>query len=243
MEERPPEVRAESPARDLKILFVGNSYTFFWNMPAVVEYMGKSLNWEVRQSAAGGATWEDHTKGAKGLATLDKIKSADWDYVVLQNHSRSALERPVEFQEQGQKLIDLVKAHGAVPVLYCTWATEQEPEMLEPVLRGYRTLAERNGIDYIPAGEVWQSIRARQPGLKLSMDDGSHPSALGSFLNALLFYRYFSGIEAAKPEHWPFTWSRAGEKQYLLMVGKEDARLAANFVTGFFAQQNTPTLP
>ncbi|MGA0274347.1 MAG: hypothetical protein ACO3J1_08215 [Flavobacteriaceae bacterium] len=50
-----------------KILFVGNSFTFYWNLPSQVEQMAKQqqIQWEITQSTAGGATLRDHWQGNK----------------------------------------------------------------------------------------------------------------------------------------------------------------------------------
>jgi len=45
-----------------KILFVGNSFTFYWNLPNQVEKMAlqQNIQWDVSQTTAGGATLRDH---------------------------------------------------------------------------------------------------------------------------------------------------------------------------------------
>ena len=45
-----------------KILFVGNSFTFYWNLPNQLEKMAleQNLSWDVSQTTAGGATLRDH---------------------------------------------------------------------------------------------------------------------------------------------------------------------------------------
>ena len=47
-----------------KILFIGNSFTFYWNLPIQTEKMGleRGLLWEIHQSTAGGATLKDHQR-------------------------------------------------------------------------------------------------------------------------------------------------------------------------------------
>jgi len=41
-----------------KVLFVGNSFTFYWNLPAMVESMAeeKGIKMDIFQSTAGSAT-------------------------------------------------------------------------------------------------------------------------------------------------------------------------------------------
>ena len=83
-----------------RILFVGYSYTYFWNLPRTVQEMGQSQGkeWTIRQSTAGGSSWEDHWKGKKKLNTRSIIKEGTWDLIILQNHSLSTIEDPDGFK-------------------------------------------------------------------------------------------------------------------------------------------------
>ena len=52
----------ERKADSEQIFFVGNSYTFFWNLPQTVQAMARIQNrsMEVQQSTASGASLEQH---------------------------------------------------------------------------------------------------------------------------------------------------------------------------------------
>ena len=54
-----------------RILFIGNSFTFYWNLPSQVEQMAleKGLQWEITQTTASGASLRDHWQGNKALKT------------------------------------------------------------------------------------------------------------------------------------------------------------------------------
>ena len=58
-----------------KVLFVGNSYTYFWNLPQNVSLMAtdQGINIETAQSTVGGTTWAQHWRGEKGLETRSRI--------------------------------------------------------------------------------------------------------------------------------------------------------------------------
>ena len=55
-----------------------------------------------------------------------------------------------------------------------------------------QNVAERIGADMIPVGSYWLEVMQQMRGVKL-YSDGSHPSLAGSYLNALVFYRYLIG--------------------------------------------------
>ena len=68
-----------------KVLFVGNSFTFYWNLPSQLKKMAQeqNLDWDVNQSTAGGATLRDHWQGNKDLKTREILSKttfgADFD--------------------------------------------------------------------------------------------------------------------------------------------------------------------
>ena len=74
-----------------KVLFIGNSYTYFWNLPQTVKAMAaeKKQPMTTRQSTSGGTHWGHHWRGERNLKTQNLIQSGDFDAIVLQNHSMS----------------------------------------------------------------------------------------------------------------------------------------------------------
>ena len=115
----------------LKVLFIGNSYTYFNDLPAMVaafaeEAGGRKI--EVGRNLVGGCTLERHVE-EKGA--IDKIKSEPWDVVVVQEYSL----RPVVDRERMYKyarlLDEQIKKRGAKTVFYLTWARQHIPAMQE----------------------------------------------------------------------------------------------------------------
>jgi hypothetical protein len=178
-----------------RVLFVGNSYTYFWNLPKHVELMAQSkdIDLEVRQSTAGGVNWGQHWRGEKGLRTKELIKSGDFDFVILQNHSLSTINRLDSMMIFGAKLAELIKESGAKPILYQTWAREWNPLMLDQIRDGYRKVGESIGAEVVPIGELWQKVNMYRPDLNLYDEDGSHPNALGTYLTACGFFKALTG--------------------------------------------------
>ena len=72
-----------------KILMVGNSFTFYYNLPNTIELMAKAkgLNWEVNQSSAGGATLKEHWMGEKDLKTREFLSQNKYTKIVFQDKS------------------------------------------------------------------------------------------------------------------------------------------------------------
>ena len=218
-----------------RILFVGNSYTYFNNLPQSVHLLGKSrdVNLVIAQSTAGGATWEQHWAGEKDLTTRELIVNGNWDYVVLQNHSLSTINDSARFMEYGKLLIDLVRQSGAEPVLYLTWAREFNPLMQARVTAVYESLAESEDCGLVPVGPIWSWMRSLRPSLGLYAKDQSHPSALGSYVTACVFFKFFSN-QLCKDLPWRLqTIDAQGEKLYIAIIAPDDANFVHQAIDTF----------
>ncbi len=177
-----------------KILFVGNSYTYFWNLPKQVELMAlaKEHKLEIRQSTAGGVNWGQHWRGEKDLNTRDIILNGGFDYVVLQNHSMSTIQRQDSMMIYGKKFAQLIRDSGAEPILYMTWSRKWNPLMQSTISKGYTALGKQIDAIVLPIGELWQKSRTLMPDLDLYDPDGSHPNAIGTYLTACAFFKLFT---------------------------------------------------
>ena len=112
----PTFVRAqETGEKELKILFIGNSYTFFNSLDKTVGDMltVSGIPTKTSRSLPGGWSFERHFKGEvpnnyKGEPTPEMIKKEKWDYVVLQEQSAAAVNNHAKFMEFGKKLVDMI---------------------------------------------------------------------------------------------------------------------------------------
>ncbi len=185
---------AQNSQDTLKVLFVGNSYTYYSSLPHLVSLISDSTQTKLitSKSTVGGAGLSDHWKGKKGLQTKQLIKNGSFDIVVLQDQSMSAIEQPDSLLIYAQKLSDLIKKNGAQPYFYSTWAREITPQYQETITKIYKEAAQENNAGIVLAGEVWASAKKLRPKIKLYLPDGSHPSPLGSFLTACAFVKAFT---------------------------------------------------
>ena len=93
----------------LSVLFVGNSYTYYSNMPHLVSLISDSTKVKLTtsKSTAGGARLSDHWNGNKGLKSKEAISSGKYDIIVLQGQSKEAVMEKEEFLIYSKKLSDL----------------------------------------------------------------------------------------------------------------------------------------
>lgn len=220
----------------LNVLFLGNSYTYFWNMPQTVEAISAQTDGvyiKARQSTAGGATWKQHWEGEKGLKSREMIESSKWDVVILQNHSTSTIDNPDQFAQYGAQFVELVRANGAQPLLYMTWARAYNPMMKDQISRGYDRLAKEQKVKAVPIGLIWQLALQMRPGLPLYDPDGSHPSPVGAYLTAIAFYSALSGKGTEALPARIKTVDRNGETLYLSIMSKENADFMQDVVDSY----------
>ena len=180
------------------ILFIGNSYTYFNNVPELVAALmakGAGCHVQTRMIAPGGAElrkqWaDDHTRAA--------LTERKWDYVILQDQSTLGRDYYVDGNARvvGDELFapaaalwsKAVRDAGSQPVFYLTWSRKATPEDQAALDHAYFSAARQAGAPVAPAGIAWQLVRGERPDLELYWKDGSHPSPAGSYLAACAIY-------------------------------------------------------
>jgi hypothetical protein len=219
----------------LKVLFVGNSYTYFWNLPQEVAAMAESQEIPIltRQSTVGGSNLGEHWNRERGTRSRDLIENGDWDYVVMNNHSLSSIDSPDDFKKYGKLFADLIREHGAEPVFYMTWARKWNPLMQQTITEAYNALAIETRSHVVPIGPLWMKSIELRPDTDLYFDDGSHPSPEGTYLTALAFFRFFSGAKTAAVPNRLQTVDKDGEKLYLAIIDQNTADYFQQLVDGF----------
>ena len=181
-----------SHAEPLRVLFVGNSYTAYFNLPGQVQAMcdHAGIDAQIEMTTAGGKSWQWHFEQGKAPG---RIAEGDWDVVVLQEYSRGALDKPEAFDTYGEKMIELVQSIGAKPVLYLTWARQHLPEDQDTITGKYAALAQRTGAGVAPVGAAWQDWFAEHPDSELHRKDRSHPNRQGTYLAACVMFATITG--------------------------------------------------
>jgi hypothetical protein len=202
------------PAR--AILILGNSRTFFHDMPGMVRAMADSAHDPqkleiVLDAPAGGSfevLWND--------GATQRLLKQRWDDVVLQGESRaqSSEELAQSFQTYGAKLIDAAHPASGHPRLVVNWAyasrlwDDGDPDgsEREDLKREIRTstaaLGERTGAHLVDVAAVWSAVERDHPAITLT-EDGNHPSLAGSYLFALVLYGDLSGRDVGSVTYAP----------------------------------------
>ena len=194
------KVNANSNRDTLRVLFVGNSYIYYNNLPQMVSLLSDSLNTKLicKKSTYGGSTLGDHWNSRKGLRTRAILEQEKFDIVIIQDNSMWPLEHADSVSIFGKLFCDLIKSKKATPYIYNTWSREATPQTQPAINKVYETLALETGSVLVPVGSVWAEAKVQKPTAQLYVSDGSHPSPLGTFLIALCFVKKITGVLPTK---------------------------------------------
>jgi hypothetical protein len=182
-----------------RVLFIGNSYTFVNDLPNTFAKLARSGGHkvEVGMSAQGGWRLADHVGSTE---TLNLSNSAKWNFVVLQEQSEFPSVQQARNQEMypaARELVQKIKAIGAIPLFFITWAhRDGMPEngmanyesMQSQINNGYMGIAQELNVPVAPVGSAWLTVVKEHPELNLWQGDGSHPPEQGTYLGACVFY-------------------------------------------------------
>lgn len=187
----------------IRVLFIGNSYTFANDLPDVVRDLAHADGRDIVAAMAAnpGSTLDDH---ARSGPTRSLIESRKWDYIVIQEQSLIPSVEPsrttVMFPAV-RTLVQRARSAGATPLLFQTWARRDGwPErglagfaqMQAAIDSGYDIIGKELGVTVVRVGDAWAEARARNPSVDLWQADGSHPSITGTKLAGCAFYTAFT---------------------------------------------------
>ena len=174
----------------MRVLFIGNSHTYFNDMPQMFKQICQenSIDITVTMLARGYKGLDYHCKEPQ---TRFNILYGEYDIVVLQ-HLQSGFDKEVLYNSV-KELKEWIDVSGAKPILYMTWSLKEEREKQKELTEGYREVGEKFGIPVAPAGEVWWRYFDEYPEEVLYFKDNKHASPLGSMLAAYtIFYTIFN---------------------------------------------------
>lgn len=211
--------------KELKVLFVGNSYTYGYNLPHIISLMSEETSTKLvtRKSVIGGARLSEHWWGERDLETKKMIAEGDFDIVVLQDFSMSGIETPDSTLKYVKLFAEYNSLIGAETYLFNTWAREKVPQFQAQIDEMYIRAAGETEAIRVPVGSAWELAKDLRPTVDLFTSDGSHPNELGCLLTAAMFVRFLSG---ELPESLPTLYrieDAFGETVRLMNHNPEDA--------------------
>ena len=193
----------------MKLLFLGNSYTYYNEMPELFEKLAQENGHSVHvfSVTCGGHKLCEYADGddeyTQRIAEL--IKAHSFDVCFLQEQSLLPVLDEECFRGAVKKLVTQLGESVKHFVLYATWGRKPgsaelekhgwtSAEMTELLKKAYQRAADEIGADVSPVGVRFAEVRNAYPEIELYAPDLSHPSYAGSCLAALTHYRTVFGV-------------------------------------------------
>ena len=199
--------------RALRVLFVGNSFTYVSNMPKLVEAIAASLSGpciSASMIATGGATLEQHWQSD---SVAQRIRTGGWTHVVFNDQSTFgeatflASEPRVgtsgkELFDYGARFAQLTRSAGATPMLIAHWpnarANARDQQALNHIFARFQR---DHDVALAPVGFAIKRMRIALPSLNPYFTDDHHLSSAGVYLEALVVYHMLTGRSPAGATH------------------------------------------
>jgi hypothetical protein len=179
-------LRSNNQAR---VLFIGNSYTYFNNLPELFSQLAASATASKAITAQmvvrGGATLQRHWEEGGALTVLQQSR---WDYVVLQEQSTLPITEPATMHKYARLFDAEIKKTGAKTIFFLTWARQNQSENQARLNDAYFAIAKELQARIAPVGIAWAKAFKQDSKLVLHNEDKSHPNAVGSYLAACVLY-------------------------------------------------------
>ena len=194
---QPPAAQATD---EVQVLFIGNSFTYYHELPKMVAELakaGKQRPLRFEQVTPGGYTLEKHWKDGKALA---KIQARKWDFVILQEQSQAPLTKRDAMFDHAKKFDAEIKKQGSKTILYMTWAMQNKPEGQAAISKAYLDLSKELKAQLAPVGNAWEAALKADKNLMLHDKDKLHPNTTGTYLAACVMY---ATIYGKSPEGLP----------------------------------------
>lgn len=190
----------------VSFLFVGNSSTYYFNIPVKFMHLAASagVTVEVDNSCVGSAYlsyFADAANERHGIPLREHLASKKYDYVVLQDNSGASYE---DSKPAIDILLPLIKENGAEMLLYKRYSSNDDPaQRLDSAYRhevNYSKLAETFGVDRVaPGADAFLICTEKYPEINLYHTDNSHHGAgEGAYLLACVMAIEFLDLDLDK---------------------------------------------
>ena len=181
-----PQVTGPSHEQVRSILFLGNSLTYYNDLPGMVERAAQAagINLRIGSVALPNVAVIDHADGL--TPAREAIAAQRWDLVVLQQGPTPEGICRDTLALGAERLAPLVAAAGGKVAVLAPWTRITVPGFLPEARRSAVIAANAVQGKVLFVGDAWRLALGRDATLQLHSSDGYHPGPNGSWLAALL---------------------------------------------------------
>jgi len=180
-----------------KILFVGNSFTYYnGGLENHVKQLAQSAcpphRIEADRSTQGGATLQIHQSRQ---AVHERIAGGGYDVVVLQEDIPELKEHRLEpFSEQARRFDAEIRSAGSRCLLFMAWPyTRLNWVTLDQIAQAHRRIGQELGVPVAPVGLAFERSLHARPELAMLGRDKEHETLSGTYLAACVIYANLFG--------------------------------------------------
>lgn len=180
----PPPPPPGTPSADVRLLFVGNSLTYSYNIPSLVVQMATQagLPAPAKQSIAEpNYALEDHWNVG---AARSALATGHYTTVIFQQGPSTLVESGADLTFWLSRWADEARKYGTRPAAYVVWPPRGGD--LDAGIANYTTAANVAGAAIYPVGQAWREAWRIDADLPLYGPDQFHPSQHGAWLAALV---------------------------------------------------------
>ena len=214
-----PIVKTLGPDFPKSEMFIGNSFFYYNNgLPGHLSLLEKAADPEHKQDyratmvtiGGSGFDWHDvesyFRPDAIGRYSFDDHNNVvfnkpgkQFDAAVMMDCSQCPIHptlKPI-FTEYAKKDSDIVRAHGAIPVFFMSWAYADKPEMTAQLAEAYTVAGNANNALVIPAGLAFARALANGGRAAIVVPDkalGPVVDEVAQHLFVLLFHHLFDEL-------------------------------------------------
>lgn len=172
----------------MKVLFLGNSHTFYNDMPQIFANIcrERGRDVEVAMQAHPGVTYGWHWKQLTELRFA--LMYGGFDYMVMQQAAHSPCPGREETLADAGRIIELARQCGVTPIQTMPWAEKRDPGHQKKMYDIFETLGRQYGVTLTVAGNVFEDVFYHHPEIDLYWVDGEHASPYGSYTIAMAAY-------------------------------------------------------
>lgn len=199
----------------MKLLFIGNSYTYYNDLPALVSALARENGHpaEVASVTKGGWRLYQYLDVRNEYAdALDaRLAEGGFDAVFLQEQSLLPIVDFEAFRDGAVRIGERLKGRADRVILYATWGRKEGSPTLEEhgwtrkgmtdaLFDAYTKVAAETGFEVSPVGPAFYALNEAHPEIDLHHTDLTHPSPVGSRLAAIVHYKTLFGTLPEKTD-------------------------------------------
>ncbi len=190
----------------MKILFIGNSYTYFNDMPQLLQQLLQENGFDAHVDSVtkgGRKLFENLQQNDENSEKITELCENNlYDVLFLQEQSYLPAVNYEVFEDGARRLKEKVLARNTI--LYATWGRKEgcplltdkgwtNPSMTELLRDAYHRVGAQIGARVSDVGLCFARVRELEPELELYNPDLSHPSYSGSCVAAVCHYKMLTG--------------------------------------------------